>query len=358
MFGATVWLVLAATLHVVVAEPPNCRAPGPEVPDITTRCNKTAACTDYCTRNQFSWDFLCCEDGGGWVAAHTLNPLAFYMFWQDPVWTMLVVLLWEIWETAALTFSGSFIFTSTASSDLETLAGGLIGDALIQGGTGIVIGALIAYVFHMPPLVPSLARTRAHAGARAWRAWRIVLWAVHTAFFSLLSWTSDDDTHRYGLWLNLALQVLFIAVLYPCLFYSGPKAAYLTPGLTWAGFAAWAAVVVAIGLSTAGWQYMANDWFQVWLTAAIIVTLLTAAALTVAARRRNGHRIGLWLALYALAVGLGLAIAGGATATLGLTIAAVVILLLGAIGCATNECCRGRAAPGPPASGGLRPQRE
>ena len=108
--------MLLLLLAAVVSAAPNCRAPDSFIPDPTTRCDTAAECT-FCDRNHASFQFLCCEDGGGWVAAHVTLPLAFYMFWQAPVWSALVVLLWEIFEVTTLSVYNSFLVVSTDDAD-------------------------------------------------------------------------------------------------------------------------------------------------------------------------------------------------------------------------------------------------
>ena len=327
----------------------NCRAPAPEFPDIHTRCDKAAECGDYCARNQLSFDFLCCEDGTGWVAAHILNPLLFYMFWQDAAWTALVVLLFEVLEVTFVVLAGGFVIFPTTATELETWAGSLLGDGLAQGGLGLLLGVLIAYTFRMPPLVSTLARVRAAGpGARGRRARYIAYWALQTTLFLLLPWTNAADTVRYGLYACAGVQLLLLLLLYPRLLFNdwpldgrllwGPAAdpALGGAGVPRGGFWAWALCVAALSLSTAGWQYLANDWFQVWLTAAVLVTLLTAGALLRAASERDGYRVVLFCALYLLVAAAAVAIIGESFSVPPLLVAVVPMLFIVLAVCICN----------------------
>jgi len=329
--------------RLVFAEQINCRAPGPEFPDIAVRCDKEAECGDYCARNQLSVDFLCCEDGTGWVAAHVLNPLLFYMFWQDAVWTALVVLLFEVMEIAFLTLAGGFVIFPTTPTELETWAGSLLGDGLLQGGTGLLFGILITYTWSMPPLVSSVALARATPGGSARRARYIFFWAFQTAFFLALPWTNAEDTARYGLYLCSGVHVVLVAFLYPRLLladwpvdgqmlWRGARNRTVPKG----GFYAWAVVIVALTLSTAGWRYLANDWFQVWLTSAVLLVVYSVQAVSVAARRRDGYMVVTFMALLLILLATGLAIAGEAFSSVAILLAGVPALFLALAVCLCN----------------------
>jgi len=331
----------------------NCAQPpgSPEFPPAGTRCDKAAVCGNYCARNHLSLDWLCCEDGNGWVAAHILNPLAFHLFWGDPVWTAFVVVLFEVFEATVLTFTGTFVIFETNVTELETWSGSLVGDALFQGGIGLALATLIGHLFAMPALVgPSHPPPgMAPSAFRRWRRQRIAAWVFHTALFILPTFTLSNDTVRIGLWINTLIQLLLIWGVYPWWLLnpaSDPVTRRALPTLrplAAGGFAVWGVVVLTLSASTAGGRYLANDWFQVWLTAAVLLTALLAAAVIAATReRRSGwsSRMGkpwFWLGLALVIVSFSMLMLGRAFAVFGVLVAAVVVLVLSVAWCVAGD---------------------
>jgi len=305
---------------------PDCRAGTlPSVaPDLTTRCDPTVSC-NYCQRNALSWDFLCCEDNYGWVAAHAVTPLLVTLYFQDIRWTLIAIIWFEALEQLWFTFVQG---GATSNRDLETLLGSEVGDALIQGLCGLWLGVLLLYIFDLPHLlstsyrVDKLAHRKYGRNPRCtntvrWKRYKYMLFAgVHISLIWLLGWHNAAGTINYGLYLNAALQGLIFFVLYPWALYTDRE-----NDLVWnAEFDAspyprhlrhWffyitGVSIIAIELSNGGWQYMANDWFQVWVTQAVILTGLTIAAIVIAAQRRDRYMISAFSAAYTIGWAAGL----------------------------------------------------
>jgi len=348
------WLLLIL-VAVVGAGVPNCHLPQPGnvKPDLRFRCDKTLSCA-YCNKDQISFEWLCCEDDMGWVSAHIVTPFLIYMFWQNPVWSAFIPFLFEPLENLWLLFihnDGGNQFT------LETFFGSAVGDALINGLTGLWFGVVITYIFDLPMLAST--QYRAHQLGKQKRRWRyVIVWGIHIACILFLSIDNDADTIRSGLYINAACQALFFWILYPWVLYTDrenrmvwsevstdPNSPVYPKWKRYTFFYLTGAILIGLELSNGGWHYLANDWFQVWLTAAPILTILTIVASIIAWRRDDKYMLVIWLATYLIGVSVAFVIiqqsylisAWGWTA-LGTAIAALIMIL-------ANEQWQRRARP-------------
>jgi len=304
--------VILAALFALVSAIPDCRpAKAASVaPDLTQRCDQTVSC-QFCDRNQLSFDFLCCEDGGGWVSAHAVTPLLIYLYFQNVPWTIIAILGFEVIEQLFLVFFEPSGFDPTV---YESIMGIVVGDGLTQGGIGLLIGVLWTYIFDWPLLVST--KYRAALLGKRWKRFRyIAVWALHTAAIMVILWKSANGRWVYGLFVNMAVQLLFWWVLHPLwlsthrendmLWAPDPKQpdTNVYPEKKRRLFF-WLTPVIIIGIQFADWgvRYFANNYFQVWLNEAVIVTALTVLASIVASRRRDWYMLLIWIATYVVAL--------------------------------------------------------
>lgn len=253
-----------------------------EAPGIFTRCDKQASCFPYWARDQASLDFLCCEDAG-WVGAHVLNPAAIILFfgWSESDGTgtlarfmpAVIVAFWfEVLEIVLLIVFKNFIFTTTAETDLETLAGSVLGDAFINGTLGAIIGYQICtYVDYVPPF-----RRWRHMANNWHRAKYVFLFLLFELCFALLSvsnWFAPYVFLMVG-----AVAIVLLAVWIPFTSYD------VDIKLVWRGargviarneaFYLYIMVAIFIYIQNCGLEYMANDWYQVWFASLAVIFIL------------------------------------------------------------------------------------
>lgn len=189
-----------------------------------------ATCLTYAARAQASWDFVVCEANKGWPAAHITLPLVTYVFLQDFWIAWCIPGLFEAFEIATLLFFGDFILFDTLDVERETLAGALLGDWLINGTLGVLLGVLLVRVLCLPRLVPRTvaccagAAREAEADAhRLLMRWRYLgFWALFAFNNVLIGWVLPAgclehvprDCANVGLALSTAGQALLLAALH------------------------------------------------------------------------------------------------------------------------------------------------
>ena len=344
--------LLCLTLGLAAAIP-DCRlaTPAEAAPDLFSRCVKENSCT-YCSRNQWSLDFLCCEDGGGWVAAHVVTPFVIHFYWQNTAWTIAAIVLWEVFETLMLTSISMFGLFPTNDIDFETAAGALVGDVL-NGFIGLWLCTMLLYIADFPLLVSTRWHARNYRKKNR-RARYIFVWALHTAVALVIGYSASNDTIRYGLYINTFLQLLLFWVLHPWALYTAAENEMIWRSRIdrtlyprrWqlAVFYGAGGIVLAIHLATIGFSYFANDWFQVWLTAAIVGTGLTVAASYVAAQRRDLYMLVVFLAAFVLAASLAVLLVGKLYDSVAIYFG-LVLLIAAVLALVLNALLQSRAAP-------------
>lgn len=185
---------------------------------------RTLVCPDYGAREQLGWDFLVCEVNKGWPAVHVTLPLVVYLFLGDllAAWTLAGV--GELLEISAVLLAGSFVLFSTEEVELETLAGSLVGDWLLNGTLGVLLGWALARVLRVPPLLPAWPhpeRRRPNAWWRAW-AWSLLLLTGFVLSNLAVGWVtppgclSPDPAacQHVGLLLATALHLALLFAVY------------------------------------------------------------------------------------------------------------------------------------------------
>jgi len=237
-------------------------------PGVFERCDVAELCLPYSKRIQYSYDFLCCEDGNGWVAAHILNPLAAYMFFGDYVTAWFIAFVFEAFEVQVLLSFGGFVVFETNDLELESWAGSVIGDAFIQGGLGVFLAYLLVRVTNFQPMFSNWSRMP------GWlRLKYFIMWAAYACSFITLR--SFGPTFNWGLAIALALQSAMLLFIFPNITASKADLRYVwfkdqSLSARNRTFIIWWLIDLFIGFQSIGFQYLPNDWFQTWLASVVV----------------------------------------------------------------------------------------
>ena len=250
---------------------------------VSTRCNRTESCLPHSARSQYSFDWLCCEDNNGWVAPHFVLPLWTFIYWRSFPITVAQIFLSETAEVTILTIATALGITQFDDNrPLETWAGSLFGDGL-HGMLAILTGYFfLAAIGNKAPLWPDTAGA---APAGSLKTKYFFLWALYAAFFAANLWRTAGA-------LNPGM-ILVTVVHMPLLFWFYPWVTTLTRAdhiYIWRARSRqlavararrlfrWLALIeLLVNLQTVGFQYLANDWYQVWLSV-LAVTLVAGLA--------------------------------------------------------------------------------
>lgn len=350
-------LILILCILVARAYVTDCRGgrPASIAPNLLERCNVTASC-DYCDRNHLSFDFLCCEDNSGWVSAHSVMPMIFYVYFQNAEWTMLLAFGFESFEQ--LSFNLTSI--SVNKKDAETLFGSAVGDGLIQGGVGLWLGVLVTYCFDFPVLVSTSIRAHLASGKNK-RRLVTALWMIHATTILFLHFTDKTSRIMYGLYANMAVQLFFFWILFPwvrplfgtttaehLIWRLHPKdpASTTYPKSKRIGFFYLVGlIIVLIQLANSGIHVLQNDWYQVWLVEAIIITALTIAAIVVAKQRDDHFSMVGFASGYCLGIATGFTICGLAFENTTFLYVALAFLIVSAAGFVFSQIFLSRPEP-------------
>jgi len=293
---------------------------GAEPVNLFDTCNTTALC-DWCERDHFSYDFLCCETGA-WIGPHLTNPLALYLFWNSLPWAALLVLAFELVEAFALTTFQRLDVLFPEEQDFETMAGSLIGDVLLQGGLGIAIGYALRVIFVVPTLVSSPDRVdgvEKKSKAKWRRLGYVALYGLFLLTY-LLPGQATSSGFRWGLLLQMVISLLILALfavlvnddLDKTLLWKRPDGSYWEGNRKLFFFFTWAFVIVAANVThipSGQPLFSVNEWFQQWYIMVPIAAVLLIIAVAVSFSRKDtytalstiaviftGVWVGLWVA--------------------------------------------------------------
>lgn len=245
---------------------------------VASRCNRTESCLPHSARSQYSFDWFCCEDNNGWVAPHFVLPLWTFVYSRS-FWVTTAQILLS--ETAEVTFLTLAVATGLTDFDdnrpLETWSGSLFGDGL-HGMLAILTGYLFVRAVNSRRMLWPAAVGTAPASLKTKY---FFLWALYAAIFAANLWRTAGA-------LNPGMIVVTV-VHFPLLFWFYPWVTTLTSAdhiyvwrvrsrqqavATARRLFRWFAVIeLAINLQTVGLQYLANDWYQVWISV-VVVTLV------------------------------------------------------------------------------------
>lgn len=229
---------------------------------------RTLVCPFYEQREQASWDFLVCEVSKGWPAVHVTLPFLVYLFVGDFLTAWAAAGLGELFEITMLLLFREFVLFETTDLELETLAGSLVGDWLINGTLGVLTGFLLARLLRAPPWIPRWPDTHTPPPRAWWRAWVCTV-AFLVAFVAVnfaVGWVvpagclaADPATcHNVGLLLATALHGALLALLF---------ATHRSPWV-WHGYTRrQQAVLVALAFAFECWVHLQNaqPWIPFWL---------------------------------------------------------------------------------------------
>lgn len=292
---------ILSLLHAHAWALDNCRAPGPYVVGASSVCNIATDCI-WCERNQLSFDFLCCETGK-YIGPHLTNPLFLYLAFDDEPWTVLLIVFFEVVETMLPVIFGQNDFAFGDPNDLETHAASLIGDVLIQGGSGLLLGWLLRLVFRVPPLVSTPDRARSY-NLRGRRNLYISLYLFVLASFWFAGTTTGSDLHRTGLIVQTIIQLVFIWIVWPIALANDERDEQMiwrrTGNDSFSGwkktlfFFVWGITVLLSHSSHFAPDkhqplFSHNEWFQQWLLTGPWIAIWIIVALVVSWQRNDTH---------------------------------------------------------------------
>jgi hypothetical protein len=271
MRTAQLLVILAVLLGLASAQFPDC---APAI-NLTERCNRTVSC-QVCDRNDYSFDWLCCEDYGGRPAGYFATAFLMQMYFKNPVWTFSTIVFYEFLEKIYVQrYFDSFL-------DYESVMGTLAGD-LLQGLGGMWFSALLSICFGLPALIPTWKRAH-RVGETGMRMVLIAVAMLHILSVVWLLWIGS--TYNWGLIGHACTMVAMMWLLNPFVLYTGRQDQLvwsdkkgniiIEAGRRQAYFFVAGGALVAVEFMNFGWEFMANDWFQSWV---VIMPLLGLSAL-------------------------------------------------------------------------------
>jgi hypothetical protein len=246
-----------------------------EAPGVFSRCDFKKECIPYADRAQFSLDFLCCEDIL-FVSTHVFNPAFIYIISGNIYFALLAPFWWEAMEASLLLLFKNFLFTTSNDWDFETVVGAVIGDAFINGSLGVIIGLVITtFTGMVSPF------SRFWYMANGWiRLKYVALFLLFEGGLFLVSKGGEDAL--WGAFLTVGYEIIALLVVFR---YATNNESDVR--LVWGGrrgvlardwtFVIYLIAMVLLVLSNCGLHYLANDWYQVWLTAGMIIFIMMLA---------------------------------------------------------------------------------
>jgi hypothetical protein len=321
-------LVLGLTVN---AQPPSC-AGNVTAYNFTSRCNRTTSC-DICTRDDYSFDWLCCEDYGGRPAAYFVTGALIQLYFKNPYFTTFTFVFYELLEKVYLQRYLDSVL------DYETVMGSFIGD-FFQGLAGMQFVAALVFVFGLPPLIPSWRR--AHRNSEENMRWLMIGSAIiHIMAVTFLLIESPAYSYNWGLIVHACVQVLFLWVINPFLLYTAR-----VNDLIWsdsqgelligsnrrlAFFFTLGAALVAVQFMGFGWEFMANDWFQSWVIIGPLIVLSSIIAIGISIRDHIFVSAVQFAGFLLLMLAVTFYYVGGALANTNYDIGALVLFIAGVI---------------------------
>lgn len=267
-----------------------------------------------CKRGHWTLDELCCDADTGWKAVHVSNPYMIGVYTDSSLITAFLVILNEVSEAVLA------VLLRQDTMGLESLAGSLVFDAFLQGGTAVVTRFAVSRVFHQPGALLS---------SGGWRHFALlfIVWLV-SASVNLLP-------GRTGIYVYAALYLVFVGATYALVRKYMPKWREAPAFFAW-----WAVGASLLHASVfTSWHRVANDYYQIWP----LQIAYALASLIVALHREKTERgtrivacvlfgfVTAWLALLNVLVldrARGISAAGWAAVVVGLATILELILVL------------------------------
>lgn len=231
-------------------------------------------------RGQHDTSWLRCEDSTYWPAAHITQPLGITLLLGGTWVPLAIPFAWESFEALLLTFFKSFVIFPTDLEQQESAGGALIGDALINGTMGVILGLLLMRLTRFPGILPFILRNRDYGVQVVSRryvsqkvarkyAFMFVLHAVAHVFPGLRT-----DELAYGGLITYALVPFLVLFVFPRLI-DRHDVEGVDMSRAYARLAPWWAICsLVIGFGASGIHYLGNDWFQVWLSYYLITMVV------------------------------------------------------------------------------------
>jgi len=205
-----------------------------------------------------SW--LCCEDAGGWTAAHIFHPLGLTVLIGWPEFVLFFVFYYEALEADATSLFNTFVFVPSDPTTRETLPGSVIADAQIQGVLGVLLGISLMAYFNWHGFLYN------HWPDMRWgvRAKYLLVIILYSAAFPLIDISGKDGDVCWGLLMLNVYHVILILFLIPLFIRDNDVPGY-DVRLFYSRFKwLWATCEFLIGLMNVLPRFLPNYYYQTW----------------------------------------------------------------------------------------------
>jgi hypothetical protein len=273
-------LLYVAVIQILLRYPSNTPVP---IPGLSERCDRATSCSPA-QRTNYDATFLCCEDATYWPASHILAPMWFTIVLGSPWLGLLGVSANDAIEALVITITGSYGIFPSDPANRETAAGSWVGDVVIQGTLGVLLGALIMSYSGYPGILPFVWREGAvqrwsTATVTAGVTWKYFLVLVLTCAPFLVAGSSTSAGTLYGPYITLGLLALALFVFSPWLLRPTDVPLYNMRALHWRMAPIGFVVSLVISLGALEWfTFLANNYFAVWFFYYIATLLVFVAA--------------------------------------------------------------------------------
>ena len=187
-------------------------------------------CLTYEAREAYSLDFLLCEGYNGWAATHMMSFFTLMLFIGNIAPTWIAAALLETFEALIITTFGAHWLMAhgyTSALSLETLAGSIIGDWMINDLFGILAAWFLLRTLDVPGLLSPWFQSSHRQALDLPPIWKSTLWwkqagvaILLMAMFILPVWvypTGCDQHIPYDCWnvgliANAIITLIIIAV--------------------------------------------------------------------------------------------------------------------------------------------------
>jgi hypothetical protein len=218
---------------------------------------------DIAKRNNYDTSWICCEGSEGYPVSHVLAPMAVMLLTNDFWFSIAADTLWEVLEALGADLPFPRIYNNEA--DFETTAGSLIGDVMTCGVPGITLALLMIQITGWRGL-----RRDTIDDPRV--KWKYVLIAVVLVGLWLLPILNVPNGLNYGMVIAAAVSFFLVLFALPPLMQDSDVAPYVplcdkfpheeALRVRWW----WAAAILVIAPTCAGWIYLYNEFFGLWVS--------------------------------------------------------------------------------------------
>lgn len=238
-------------------------------PGTRSRCDVETACVDD-ARTNYDWTFLCCEGATFWPASHIIAPIGVVILLGSPELSAFLVFAWEAIEADSLILIAQLVLYPTIASQLERVSGSLVGDAQINGILGVLLGMLISSYSGFPGILPFIISNR--DGLQTWNSEivrkKIILKYAGIFLLYLLCFTIAghfNSTLVYGPFICLPMLAVFLCVTAFVLIQPDDVPVVDMQKSFKRAVLPWFLCSLIIWFGSIGFQFLANEWYQVWV---------------------------------------------------------------------------------------------